>query len=227
MKQIIFLISLVASLNAFSAAPDGKTTLRIVLAGDSTVTDQAGWGGAFPGAFKEGVEVINLARGGRSSKSFRTEGIWEQALAKKPDYIFIQFGHNDCPGKGPERETKPEGEYRENLRRYVAEARAIGAVPVLVSPMTRRRFDSAGRIVSILTPYASATRSVAKETNAPLIDLHPKSVALCEKLGTVKSDELGPKGDRTHFNKKGAKVIVDLILEDLRIAVLEMKRWLR
>ena len=64
-------------------------------------------GHRLPRLFRPNVQVINLALNGRSSKSFRDEGAWAPALAAKPDYILIQFGHNDGPGKGPERETDP------------------------------------------------------------------------------------------------------------------------
>lgn len=88
---------------------------------------------------KEGVKWVNLARGGRSSKSYRDEGWWKHVLAEKPTWVFIQFGHNDQPGKGPQRETDPKTTYRENLIRYVNEARDAGARPVLVTSLTVRQ----------------------------------------------------------------------------------------
>src|SRR6185369_3967647 len=99
---------------------------KIVLVGDSTVNDEGGWGPGLRASFGPQVEVVNLAMNGRSSKSFRDEGRWEPALALKPDYILIQFGHNDGPGKGPERETDPRTTFRGNMARYVDEARAAG-----------------------------------------------------------------------------------------------------
>src|SRR3989442_5145913 len=74
--------------------------VHIVLVGDSTVTDNAGWGKGFANAMKDDVEVINLSKGGRSSSSFIKEGSWKKALDLKPDYVLIQFGHNDQPGHG-------------------------------------------------------------------------------------------------------------------------------
>jgi lysophospholipase L1-like esterase/pimeloyl-ACP methyl ester carboxylesterase len=195
-----------------------RRDVLIVLAGDSTVTDKAGWGAAFAGRLQQNAKVVNLAAGGRSSKSFRSEGIWRHAVDLHPDYLIIQFGHNDCPGKGPERETNPATDFPANLERFVEEARAVGAQPILVSPMTRRRFVN-GSIESILTPYAEAARSVAKKTGTPLIDLHPRSVDLFNSLGDTRGAELNPPGDRTHFSAKGAEVITDLILKDLRIEV--------
>src|SRR5580692_2265506 len=116
--------------------------MKIVLVGDSTVNDEGGWGEGFRWSLTEGggpmFEVINLAKNGRSSKSFRDEGLWAPALAAKPDFILIQFGHNDEPGKGPERETDPATTYRANMTRYIEEARAASAIPILVTSIVRR-----------------------------------------------------------------------------------------
>jgi len=99
--------------------------IRVVLVGDSTVTDDSGWGAGFRRLVSGAVEVVNMAANGRSSKSFIDEGRWTEALAKRGQYYLIQFGHNDEPGKGPERETDPKTTYRVNMARYVDEARAI------------------------------------------------------------------------------------------------------
>ena len=131
-----------------------------------------------------------------------------------------------APARGPRRETDPQTTYQENLKRYVAEARAHGAEPILVSPMTRRRYRN-GRIVSILTPYAAAVRSVAKTTKTPMIDLHQMSVDLCNRLGPRRSAELGPEGDATHFNAKGAEMMTDLILSELPSVAPKLGRYLR
>src|ERR1700722_11565827 len=143
-----YLLPLLCLLPALSPA-----AVKIVLVGDSTVNDQGGWGKGFSGSFNGQVQVINLALDGRSSKSFRDEGAWTPALAAKPDYILIQFGHNDSPGKGPERETDPQTTYRANLARYVDEARAMGANPALSPSIPRRNFDANGKLkVDSLAP---------------------------------------------------------------------------
>lgn len=118
--------------------------LSIALIGDSTMAsyakppadrpDLTGWGQVFGESFEAGVTILNHAASGRSSKSFLSEGRWEPVLAEKPDYVFIQFGHNDQPGKG-DRATDPQGDFQDNLRRYVREAQAAGAKPVLVTPV--------------------------------------------------------------------------------------------
>jgi lysophospholipase L1-like esterase len=111
--------------------------IKIVPVGDSTVNDEGGWGTGFRASFGPPVECLNLAKNGRSSKSFRDEGAWAPALAAKPSYVLIQFGHNDNPGKGPERETDPATTYRSNLARYVDESRGAGAIPILVTSIVR------------------------------------------------------------------------------------------
>lgn len=195
--------------------------LRIVLAGDSTVTDNGGWGRGFANRLTgDGASCINLARADRSSKSFRDEGEWDKVLAAKPDYLLIQFGHNDMPGKGPERETDPATTYHDNLQRFVEEARAAGAKPILVTSMTRRRFKD-GKIHSDLFPYVDEVKKLAVEMNVPVIDLHTKSIELFEKLGPDGCRELSPIDpetggvDGTHLNAKGGDVVGGLVAAEV------------
>ena len=101
MKRLLPAVLPVALLCAMTS----PAAVKIVLVGDSTVDDQGGWGTGFHSSLSPEVQVTNLALNGRSSKSFRDEGAWAPALAAKPDYILIQFGHNDGPGKGPEQES--------------------------------------------------------------------------------------------------------------------------
>ncbi|MDB6115837.1 MAG: Pectinesterase, partial [Lacunisphaera sp.] len=161
---------------------------RIVLVGDSTVNDRTGWGTGFK-QFLEGAECINTALGGRSSKSFRDEGHWEPALALKGDYYLIQFGHNDEPGKGPERETDPATTFTRNMARYVDEVRAIGGKPILVTSLVRRNFDPAhpGKIRPGLVPYVEAVKKLAADRHVPLIDLHARSIEYCERIGPAET----------------------------------------
>ena len=99
--------------------------------------------------------------------------MWAPVKTAKADYVLIQFGHNDVPGKGADRETVAETTYRENLTRYVAEARAAGAIPVLVTSIVRRNFTPDGKIKpDSLVPYVEAVRKLAAEENVPLLDLY-------------------------------------------------------
>ena len=199
--------------------------LRIVLVGDSTVGESDGWGPGFARRVSAEAQVVNMAKNGRSSKSYAAEGWWQKALALKPDYVVIQFGHNDMPGKGPERETDAGTTYAANMARYVDEARAAGAKPVLVTSLTRRRFGKDDKINSDLFPYADAVKRVAAEKRVPLIDLHALSIALVDSMGRAKSDELGKmksdgKGgqemDYTHLGGRGSEVFGRVVADELR-----------
>lgn len=163
---------------------------KIVLVGDSTTAVQGGWGPSFCAQHVTSfLSCLNLARGGRSTSNYRAEGSWEIALKElrsggyRQVVVLIQFGHNDQPGK-PGRSTDLATEFPANLRRYVNEARAAGALPVLVTPLTRRQFER-GQLIDDLAPWAAATRAVARELQVPLIDLHARSRALVQGMGPV------------------------------------------
>ena len=211
---------------SFASAQDAANfskPIRIVLAGDSTVADypakhtNRGWGQYIGEHFAPGsVEVLNLAKPGRSTKTFIKEGIWQRVLDAKPDYVFIQFGHNDSHSQDKPESTGAATDYKDNLRRYVNEARGIGAKLVLVTPMVRRTVDAQGNFTDNLQPYADAMKEVATEKNVPLIDLHALSQALLEKLGKEGSAKMASKkGDDTHFNEKGARAMADLVIAGL------------
>ncbi len=188
----------------------------IALIGDSTVTDDKGWGGAFAEMLDGRAEVYNFAVGGRSAKSYTDENRLPAALAVRPDYVVIQFGHNGQPGKGEYRETDPQSSYRDYLRRFVADIRTAGAEPVIISSLTRRHFDAHGRIESTLGPWAEGARAVATELDVPFIDLHAASIELHNQLGEGQSADFDYEpGDRTHLNEAGARVIARLILDAL------------
>jgi pectinesterase len=207
-----------------------RATMKFALVGDSTVTDDAGWGLGFKQWLDGGAECINLARGGRSSKSFRDEGRWQQALELKPDYVLIQFGHNDEPGHGAERETDAATKYRENIARYVDEARAAGIKPILITPAARRQWKD-GTIASSLAPYAASVRSVAKEKGVPFVDLHDRSIEFYQSLGQANFNLIAPPKeggglDGTHFNSDGGKAIGSIVAEDVRQAIPEIAQYL-
>ena len=200
---------------------------RIVLVGDSTVTTDKGWGRGFCASLDALVECINKAASGRSSRSYIDEGRWREALALKGTVYLIQFGHNDEPGKGPERETDPATTYREYMSRYIDEARAIGATPVLITPLTRRKFDEAGHIVPNLVPYVEAVKALAADKHVPVIDLHARSIDAGERLGESAWAALSPRDDkgevdRTHLNDKGSSLVGAIVASELSVAVPEL-----
>ena len=192
----------------------------ILLVGDSTVTNGAGWGGAFARLLKPGVACQNAAQSGSSTKSY-LKSYWTEAIACKPRYVLIQFGHNDMPGKGPERETDPATTYRENLQCFVREAREAGTEPILVTSVTRRTFDADGRLIDKLAPYVDAMRVVADEMSVPLLDLHAASREEIERLGPQGSAPLGPtlkngQRDPTHLSPEGAELTARLVASQVR-----------
>jgi lysophospholipase L1-like esterase len=194
---------------AFALAAGADQPIKVVLVGDSTVNDEGGWGPGFRVSFGPEVQIVNLALNGRSSKSFRDEGAWAKVVPEKPNFVLIQFGHNDVAGKGPERETDPATTYRANMERFVDEVRASGATPVLVTSIVRRNFDSAGKFKpDSLVPYVEAVRRLAAERQVALIDLYTLTREQAERLGATGSEELGRldaqgKPDHTHLGPKG------------------------
>lgn len=168
---------------------------KVILVGDSTVQSNSGWGGAFCARHLTSFAAcVNLARGGRSTLNYRAEGSWDLALAEMRTpgfvrtYVLIGFGHNDQPGK-PGRSTDLATEFPANLRRYVAEIRAAGAVPVLFTPVTRRQFVK-GRLIRDLDPWAAAIRRVGAETGTPVVDLTATSSAAIEAMGAARAAAL-------------------------------------
>jgi len=214
------------------ASAQAPSAPHIVLVGDSTVTEGSGWGLGFRQLVAPGVRVTNTAQNGRSSKSFRDEGHWATALAAKGDYYLIQFGHNDQPGKGPERETDPATTFPANMARYVDDVRAIGATPILVTSLIRRTFKESRNLgdsepaglVSTLGPWVEAVRRVSIEKRVPLVDLDASSRALCERLGPVQCAGFNVKTDAgtwdtTHLDAAGSAAFARLVVDGLRDAV--------
>lgn len=223
--------ALLLALPTFAVA-DGKK-LRIAMVGDSTMSsypnppkdrpDLTGWGQVFGEFFGPDVEVLNHAASGRSTKSFVNEKRWAKVLDLKPDYVFIQFGHNDQ--KDPS--LAPESGFSEYLRRYIDEARAAGMKPVLVTPVARRTFKD-GKASTTLTPFADAIKAVAKEKGVPVIDLHKLAFDLYDKLGDDGTADLtASKTDRTHFSRKGALAVAELVAKALPDAVPELRPHLK
>lgn len=224
-----------------SIPPTKAGMIRIALAGDSTMTNDAGWGVGFNELLGDNVECFNMSRGGRSSGSFVKEGRWQETLSLKPDYVLIQFGHNDQPGHA-DRTTDPDTTFRENMMRYITEARAAGVIPVLVTPLTRRQWGADERIHSTLAPYAVAVRRIALELKVPLVELQECSRVFYEKLGRKAMEDLSPVRpgppaapifdgtvgfDGTHLNPKGSVAIGSMVAAELRRAVPELAASIR
>lgn len=212
--------------------------------GDSTMSikepksyPETGWGMPFAGFFDSTVKIENRAKNGRSTKSFRAEGLWTPVLEsmEEGDYVFIQFGHNDEGKEKVGRYTTPE-EFKSNLERYVDETLAKKAIPVLISPVSRRKFDSAGHVKETHPGYTDFVKMVAMEKKVHFIDLNEKSKALLQQMGPVSSRHLFlqlepgvhpnyPEGkkDDTHFSELGARKMATIVLAEIRSSDLELK----
>jgi lysophospholipase L1-like esterase len=212
------------------------TEIRIELIGDSTQTDNAGYGRGFCANLKKGVECINFAKGGTSTKTFRRDGIWDKALASKPDYMLIQFGHNDLVAGEPNDRQVPLPDYKVNLRTFILEARAANIRPVLITPLTRRFFGNDGKIHSDLTAYVAAMMDIAHEMQVPLIDLQKESIAYLESIGPDQGNKLGitkkaadgsTELDKTHLNWAGSYVFGRMVAEDLGKVVPQLAAYVK
>ena len=205
----------------------------IYIIGDSTVEDNTppfrGWGWALPRYVKEGVCVRNHALSGRSSRSFREEGLFEPVEKEMAagDLLLIQFGHND--EKDDDRHTDPDTTFPEELWRYCRAALRKGAQPVLLTPVSRRFFVGDGNMLYTHGEYPRAIRRLAGEKGIPLCDLKKDSRELYLSLGQEKTAELFvrlapgenpdfPEGhdDKTHFNAYGADEICKLVVAEMR-----------
>lgn len=241
MKRNLWLLIALCLLTAF-ASPE-KKQITVWLIGDSTLSikevkayPETGWGTPFAHFFDSTVKVDNRAKNGRSTKSFRAEGLWKPVVEslKEGDYVFIQFGHNDEGKEKIGRYTTPD-EFRDNLTHYVLEARSKKAIPVLITPAARRKFDSTGKVLESHPVYSDVVRSVAKSQEVPLIDLDRKSQELLQHFGVEHSRWLFnhlatgehpnyPEGrqDDTHFNELGARKMASLVLSGIRELDLEL-----
>jgi lysophospholipase L1-like esterase len=225
-----------------------RTPIRVFLIGDSTMADkpivdnpERGWGQMFPLFFNGNVIIDNRARNGRSTKSFIDEGRWKAVLdnLEQGDYVFIQFGHNDQKVADSSRYAEPHTTYKQNLIRFVRETKSKGGLPVLLTPVQRRKFDAQEKLVDQHGDYPLVVREVAKEESVPIIDLTEKSRRLFERAGAEGSKKvflwvppgtfgLLPNGkeDNTHFTKYGALQVAQLVVEGINEADMLLRRYL-
>lgn len=220
-----------------------KKKIKIFLAGDSTIAiketkayPETGWGMPFINFWDSTVTVVNRAKNGRSTKTFLSEGLWKSIIdeAKEGDYVIIQFGHNDESVEKKERYATPDT-FKMNLTRFIKETREKKAIPILFTPVSRRKFDKEGNAVETHKEYSALTKEVAKEQNTLFIDLDEKSRALYQQFGPENSKwlflQLAPgehpnypegRNDNTHFNELGARLIAQLVLKELKTLNIEL-----
>jgi lysophospholipase L1-like esterase len=204
---------------------------------------EVGWGQMFPAFFQPGVVIENRAKNGRSTKSFIDQGLWQAVVEKlhPGDYVFIQFGHNDSKKDDTLRFAAPHTTYKQNLIRFVREAKAKGAIPVLLTPVNRRKYDAKGAFVDQHGDYPDVVREVAREEQTALIDMHAKTLKLFTEAGEEGSKKYFltgvPKGvykalpngngDNTHFTKFGAIEMAKLVVDGVKETVLPLSAHLK
>jgi lysophospholipase L1-like esterase len=203
--------------------------VTVYLAGDSTVTDQPrepwnSWGQMLPRFFKPGVAIANHAESGEALKSFVGEKRLEKIMStiKPGDYLFVQFGHNDMKDKSPDAGAFKS--YKDLLKRFVTETRKHEAIPVLVTPMHRLKFDAEGKIENTLGDYPEAVRQTAKEENVPLIDLNAMSKTFYEAMGPQNIKKAFQDG--THHNNYGSYELAKCIVEGIKANKLGIAKFL-
>jgi lysophospholipase L1-like esterase len=224
-----------AAAAAAETAAQGPT---IYIASDSTAqtytadyVPQEGWGQQLSQYFTEDVTVANHAIGGRSSRNFVEQGRLDAILEviQPGDYLFVQFGHNDASYTIPDRYTSPE-DYKEYLRNdFIGGAEEAGAIPVIMSPVSRRDYDEATGLFNVSFPeYVQAATEVAAEEDVPFIDLSASSRAYLDSIGPEAAKDVflwtdpgeypnRPDGteDNTHFQTYGAIEMARLVATDV------------
>lgn len=218
-SRFTLLVLLLGCATTLSAA---KTQLSLAIIGDSTVCEYPlehacrGWGQYIQDYFEDTVQVINLAKSGKSTKTFINEGLWAKTLEARPDILLIQFGHNDSHAPDRPESTDAATDFQDYLRQYIDQARAAGGTPILVTPVQRRTYGPNGKLDNSLLPYANAMKAVASEKKVDVIDLNTSSGALYEQLGTAANKVVAnAPHDRTHFNEEGARMMAHLVMQEL------------
>ncbi|WP_346238814.1 rhamnogalacturonan acetylesterase [Niabella insulamsoli] len=243
-RSLIYLIICSLALTAFKFLKE-KPVLYII--GDSTVKNGSGkgadqlwgWGSLIDVYFDTArIDVQNHAIGGRSSRTFITDGRWDAILKtlKKGDFVIMQFGHNDASplddtarARGTIRGIGKESKdiynpirkmnetvysYGHYMRKYVNEARAKGAIPIICSPVPRNNFKE-GKARRGDQDYGLWAKQIAAETGAFFIDLNNLIADEYDKMGEKAVDKFFPK-DHTHPNREGSQLNAAKVVEGLK-----------
>lgn len=229
----------------------------VFLIGDSTVKNgrgkgdggQWGWGSFFEQFLDSNrISVENFALGGRSSRTFYTEGLWEKVLPgiKKGDYLFIQFGHNDggpfntgrarasIKGIGKESEVfimeKTGGSeevftFGHYLRIFIRQAKSCGATVIVLSHTPGNTWDN-DKMARNSDTYGKWSKETAQQEGVYFIDLNDLIAKRCETLGKEATDKLYK--DRVHTSYEGAMLNCNALVEGIRsIPQLELNKYLK
>ena len=244
-KWFFLLFVLATTCSSFILLQDQKPVFYII--GDSTVRNgdgsgknqQWGWGSFIAGYFDTSkISVQNHAIGGRSSRTFISEGRWDRILAtlKEGDYVIMQFGHNDsgpledsARARGTLRGIGEESKeiynpilkkqetvhtYGWYMRKYIRDAKAKGAIPIVCSPIPRNDWKEA-KVVRSSESYGKWAMEVAKQEGAYFIDLNNLIAAKYEQMGAETVKPFFPI-DHTHTNKEGAQLNAEIVVEQIK-----------
>lgn len=228
------------------AAADHAQVPTIFLIGDSTVRNGRGdgagalwgWGDCLASHFDTTkVRIVNRALGGRSSRTFLTEGIWEKVKKElRPgDFVLMQFGHNDggeiAKGGRPRASLKGNSDdsqdvtvektgaretvhsYGWYLRDYIADAKAAGATPVVLSPVPRNIWKN-GKVARASNDYGKWAAEAARQGGAPFVELNELIAQRYEKIGEARvASEFFTTKDHTHTTRAGAELNAECVAE--------------
>ena len=257
MKRNLIILSALILASAFITLKKEKPVLYII--GDSTVRNgdgtgknqQWGWGSFIAPYFDTTrMGVQNHAIGGRSSRTFITEGRWERITSKlkKGDIVIMQFGHNDGGplddtarargsirgiGEDSARIYNPIRKMNETvysfggyMRRYIRETRAAGAIPIVCSPIPRNDWKN-GKVVRSPQSYAGWAKSVAEAEGVAFIDLNDIIATKYEAMGPEAVKPFFPV-DHTHTDKAGAQLNAEIVMAEMKkLGLKTVKRSLR
>lgn len=222
-----------------------EKVIKVALAGSSACQTYRskdpkliwGWGEVFGQYFTKNVKILNFAISGRSTKSFILRKNWDKLLKSKPDYILMTLGANDTP---PKKFATTLKEYKDNLRRFAADAAKIDAKIIFVtlnqSMYTNKKknivyFSKQGPLRKDRVPYSKAMREVAKELNKPCLELFDRQYEIMKSLGEKECSKLyrynkNGRIDGSHTNKKGAELLAWIIADELQKSSSDLKKYL-
>jgi len=250
LSRSLFLLCLALATAAVSTAPlHAQTTPSLPtlwIIGDSTVKNGAkgleGWGEEIGALFDPAkIQIANHALGGRSSRTYLTDGLWDKVTAgmKPGDFVLMQFGHNDggkvsgelAPGRPARASLKGTGEetavadvgttgkqetvhtYGWYLRKYIADTKAKGATPIVLSPVPRNDWKD-GKVLRASNEYGKWAAESAKTENVPFVDLNEIVAAHYDQLGQEKVKTFFPF-EHTHTNPAGAQLNAKSVVEGI------------
>jgi lysophospholipase L1-like esterase len=216
---------------------------KLLIVGDSTVNNSGkgllGWGAPIADLFdKSKIEIVNRARGGRSSRTFLTEGLWEQVLEQlKPgDFVLMQFGHNDggplaegrarASLKGISDETQEVTivatgkkevvhSYGWYMRNYIRTAKSKGASAIVLSPVPRNIWKE-GHVARAANDYGKWSLEAAQAEGVPFVDLNEIVAKHYEEAGPEKVKTIYFGEDHTHTTVIGAQLNAASVAEGLK-----------